>query len=116
MTGPALNPEGLKAARAVFDAQPGAVDKAIEAYLRVAYPEPQASPEEAARVTAADGTVWVTVAVEKRRAFAWALLQEWKLVDGRDRSEWIKRRAFNIPASVYDSILESARRRLGGGE
>lgn len=73
------------------------------------------SPEEQARITSPDGTVWVSVTVARSVSFAKALLEEWRVFDGVNRSDWIKRKSINIPAAVYDAILDRVRLRLRPG-
>ncbi|HEV7278419.1 MAG TPA: hypothetical protein VGN80_19230 [Devosiaceae bacterium] len=55
-----------------------------------------------------DGREYVSVTVAKSRAFAAACLTEWQQLDGRDRSDWLRRKAINVPAEV----VPAARARL----
>lgn len=120
----ALNPEALNAAYAAFHSHAAdagrkgsGVEKAIAAYLAVAFPE-SASPEESRRFVSPDGVPMVSVVVGKSVPFARALVYEWSLRDGIDREHMLRWKAISLPASVYDAILDRVRLRLrpGAGE
>lgn len=118
----ALHPEALTAAyeaHKAHAADPGrkgnGIEKAISAYLAVAYPAPKTSPEEQSRFTGADGVPMVSVTVAQSFPFAKALAHEWSLVDGRDHNWKLKHKALVLPASIYDEILPKVRHRLRPG-
>ena len=115
----AFHPEALKAAQAAYrqhalvkEISPGAVEKILAAYLDTAFPDAAGSPEEASRFRGADGKLYVSVTVARSLPFARAVVAEWKLHDGRDRSWMLKHSALLIEASIYDAILDRVRLRL----
>lgn len=57
-------------------------------------------------------TIWQPVKVANSRPFAEALLTEWSLDVGEDKSHLIAGKFFNVPLDVYRRIEGQARQRL----